>query len=207
MTKLILLRHGYSIYNKEKRYTGQSDIPLDEIGIRQAEEAAAYLTANYKIDAVYSSDLHRARNTVRPTADALGLPVIPRRALRELDLGGWTDHLYDEIAEKYPDEHARFRSGNGYFRASCGESYAELIGRMDLEVRRIARENVGKTVLIGSHGGAIRSLVINWTHTPIEDYRSAPYTGNASITVAEFDGRDFTPILIGFTGHLSTATR
>jgi len=206
MTTLILLRHGYSLYNKEKRYTGQADIPLDEIGIAQAGEAAAYLLKNYKIDAIYASDLSRAMNTVRPVADALGLQVTPRKGLRELNVGHWTHNTISEIAERFPEETATYRSGNGYFRIEGGECYAEMIGRMDYELRRIARAHWGKTVLVGSHGGAIRSLLVNWTKTPVDNFKTAPFCSNASITVAEFDGREFTPKVIGFTGHLKEKT-
>ena len=204
MTTLILLRHGYSLYNKEQRYTGQRDIPLEPEGYRQAEDAARYLLANYDISAVYSSDLSRAVLTAKPTADALGLPVHTTPAFREIDLGYWTDRLIAETREIYPEETAKFRSGNGYARAGGGENYAEMIGRVDLAARQIARRHPGKTVLIASHGGAIRAAMVGWLGVPIENVNDAPFAGNASINVVDFDGTCFTPRIIGFTGHLTS---
>ena len=69
MVKFIIVRHGYSVFNKERRFTGHVDAPLDERGIEQAKRNAEYVIANYKIDCIYSSDLSRAYHTVKPIAD------------------------------------------------------------------------------------------------------------------------------------------
>ena len=97
MVTLLLLRHGYSVYNKAKRFTGQQDIPLDTVGVLQAQSAAKYLTENYAINAVYSSDLCRAVDTARPTAERLGLPIHTDAALRELAMGVWEGMLFDDV--------------------------------------------------------------------------------------------------------------
>jgi len=203
MTTLILLRHGFSLYNKERRYTGQRDIPLEPEGYRQAEDAARYLLEHYNVGAVYASDLSRAVLTAKPLADALGLPIHTTPAFREIDLGIWTDMLIDDVKAKYPDEAAYFRSGYGYARAGGGENYAEMIGRVDLAARQIARRHPNKTVLIASHGGAIRAALTGWLGIDIENVNNAPFSGNASINVVDFEDGRFTPRIIGFTGHLT----
>ncbi|MBE6613295.1 MAG: histidine phosphatase family protein [Ruminococcaceae bacterium] len=202
MTTLILLRHGFSTYNKERRYSGQHDVPLEPSGYRQAEDAAWYLTSHYTIDCIWSSDLSRAVNTARPTADALGLEIHTTPELREVDLGNWTNRLIDEVKQEQPERFARMSSGDGYARFGNGENYAELAGRTELALRRIARANNGKTVLVSAHNGTIRSLLIGWTGASMTDTRNAPSLPNASITVVEFEDGHFKLKLVGFDGHL-----
>ena len=76
MTDLVILRHGYSEGNKEKRFSGQMNVPLDNVGKNQAESVAKFIADNFKVDAIYSSDLSRAYDTVKPLADKLGLEIV-----------------------------------------------------------------------------------------------------------------------------------
>lgn len=91
MTKLIFLRHGESEYNRIKKYAGQLDVPLSEVGKQQAIIAGSYIAKNYKIDEIYSSNLSRAIETAQPIANALKLPIHIDKRLSELDSGVWTD--------------------------------------------------------------------------------------------------------------------
>ena len=75
MVTLLLVRHGESLYNMQRCFTGHSDIPLTELGEKQAELTAQYLTEHFKVDAIWSSDLQRAKSTAKPCADRLGLPI------------------------------------------------------------------------------------------------------------------------------------
>ena len=97
MVKFIIVRHGYSVFNKEKRFTGQIDAALDERGVEQAKRNAEYILNNYKIDCIYSSDSSRAYNTVKPVADALGMTIVPTKELRELYIGEWEGRRIAEI--------------------------------------------------------------------------------------------------------------
>ena len=76
MTKLLLIRHGFSSGNKEKRFSGQMDLPLSEEGLRQAHLACEYILNNYQVGALYASDLVRAVDTVEPLSKELGLPIV-----------------------------------------------------------------------------------------------------------------------------------
>ena len=87
MTKLIFLRHGESEYNRIKKYAGQLDVPLSEVGKQQAIIAGSYIAKNYKIDEIYSSNLSRAIETAQPIANAIHID----KRLSELDSGVWTD--------------------------------------------------------------------------------------------------------------------
>ena len=99
MTRLILIRHGFSMANAEDRFAGYSDFPLSDIGHEQARLAAEYLFANEKIDKIYASDLLRAYHTAPPTAEKFGLPVIKEPRLREIYAGRWEGMKFEEILQ------------------------------------------------------------------------------------------------------------
>lgn len=204
MVKFIIIRHGYSTFNKERRFTGQIDIPLDEIGVEQAARNAEYVLAHYNIDCIYSSDLCRAYNTVKPIAEALGMPITASKALRELYIGEWEGLLIADIKNAAPEALAFYRSRTPEACTPGGETKQELRDRITGCMAEIAAENDGKTVLIGSHGGAIRSLCCAWMGYSIEEIDKTPNLGNASLTVVNYDpitGRaEFE--LYGYNEHL-----
>ena len=129
MVKFVIIRHGYSVSNKERMFAGQMDVKLDELGYSQAEDTAKYILENYKIDAVYSSDLCRAVDTAKPLAAALGLPVITFKELREIWAGCWEGMYISEVKEKYPEGFAKWANDVGNARCGDGETTAELIER------------------------------------------------------------------------------
>ena len=204
MVKFIIVRHGFSVFNKEHRFTGQIDIPLDEIGVAQAACNADYVLSHYKIDCVYSSDLCRAYNTVKPIADALGLPITTSEGLRELSIGEWEGALIAEIKQTQPEALAFYRSRKPEACTPGGETKQHLQDRLTGCMAEIAAQNDGKTVLIGSHGGAIRFLCCAWMGYSIEELDNVPTLGNASLTVVNYDPQtgkaEFE--LYGYTDHL-----
>ena len=189
MVKFIIVRHGYSVFNKERRFTGQIDAPLDERGIEQAKRNAEYVIANYKIDCIYSSDLSRAYNTVKPVADTLGLPIIPSKSLRELYVGEWEGLRIDEVKQTQPEALAFYRKRIPESCTPGGETRKQLRERITRAMAEIAAENDGKTILIGSHGGAIRALCCAWRGYAIEEIDQVPDLGNASVTVVSYDAQ------------------
>ena len=206
MVKFIIVRHGFSLGNKEGRFTGQLDVPLDEIGYAQAECAARYILDSFKIDVIYSSELSRAYDTAFPVAKALGLEVNKRKRLNEVDVGLWHGKLFEDVGKEFPESYALYKVSPGIFRFDGGESYAELRERVVAEFEEIARENDGKTVLVAAHGGVIRSLVAAWLDIPLERITEVPRASNASISVAEYEGGKAKFTLIGYTDHLGDKT-
>lgn len=190
MVKFIIVRHGYSEFNKEHRFSGQADIALDGIGHSQARSVAKFVLENFHIDTVYSSDLLRAYDTAMPLAEALQLPIVKDIELRELDVGEWEGMLITEVAEKYPDSFNIYKTNIGLARPDGGESYPELAKRVSDAFAKIAKKNEGKTVLVATHGGVIRALRCAWLGIQREEYQNVPHVPNASITIAEYsDGK------------------
>ena len=155
MTHLVITRHGYSEYNKTRMYTGQVDVALTELGLRQAEKTAEYVAENYKIDAIYSSDLRRAMSTAIPLSERLGISVIKEPLIKEIYGGLWENKLMPEIDEKYHDDYQVYKTTIGLARCTGGESMAELQARALEGMRNIAEANDGKTVFVATHGGVL----------------------------------------------------
>ena len=191
MTKLVFVRHGESESNVSGYFTGQTDVPLSPLGRRQAQELKEYLLKTYTIGAVYSSDLQRARDTVMPAAQALGLPVRLSRALREVDGGEWEEKPVEEVARDYAQDYAAWCGNIGLARCTGGESMAEVQRRGIAEAVRIAAENEGKTVLIGTHAGFLRAMQCHWQHLPLSAMKDIPWVPNASATEVDYEGSGF----------------
>src|SRR5947208_8271356 len=101
MTTLLLARHGETDWNREGRWQGWADPPLNEAGRSQAHELAEQLR-HVSFDAVYSSDLRRAHETAEIVAAPHGVPVVPDEGLREIDIGPWSGLTRAVIEERYP---------------------------------------------------------------------------------------------------------
>lgn len=163
MRELILVRHGETDANQEKRFQGHQDVPLNDAGIGQAARLARRMTWE-TVDAVYSSDLIRARQTAEVIATALGLPTRLLPELREIDVGravGWTR---EELRRRHPE-----LFGEAWAQAPFpgGESYEQMAGRLERAVQRMEADRPGDKVLAVTHGGAIRSLLSRLTGIPL----------------------------------------
>lgn len=153
-TRIVLARHGETEWNRVGRWQGHADPPLNETGRRQAAELGDRIR-HEPIAAVYSSDLRRASETARVVADQLGLPVVEDAALREIDVGSWSGLTRADVAAQFPDGFARWQAGE---IGHDGETREQLTERVGAAVERIARAHEGETVLVVTHGGAIRAL-------------------------------------------------
>lgn len=203
-TKIIIVRHGESLGNLNHIMLGHTNIDLAPRGYVQADAAAEYLK-NEQIDAIYSSDLIRAYNTALPHAKMRNLDITTSRELRECYVGDWENVPLDEIVEKWPDLFFEgWRKSFGTFRIPGGESVQEAATRFYNEVLRIAKENVGKTVLITAHAAVIRGFWGKITKTPPELLAvTYPYPTNASCSFIWYDGEDLIPLNYSVDEHLS----
>jgi broad specificity phosphatase PhoE len=152
------VRHGETEWNQDNRIQGQTDIPLNARGRRQAEALAERL-ANVPLDLVYSSDLSRARVTAeliaarRPRA----VPVVLRPELRECDYGLWEGLTRPEAAGRFPGDWSDWQKPGGSGRPTGGEDIIALAGRTGRVFDEAAGER--KTVLISAHRGSLRTIL------------------------------------------------
>jgi probable phosphoglycerate mutase len=151
VTRILLVRHGETDWNRDRRMQGHSDQPLNDTGRGQARALADEL-AKEPLEAVYSSDLSRAQETARIVADAHGLQVTTLPDLRERHFGTWEGLSDAEIQERFPEQIASGALGDG-------ETREEMDRRVLEALQQIAREHPGSTVLVVSHGGPLRSVL------------------------------------------------
>lgn len=202
MTRLIFIRHGQSVANYEDKFAGHSDFDLTDLGRKQAELAADYVKKNFKIDAIYASDLLRAYNTAVPSAKAFGLEITPSKELREIYAGVWEAMTFSDIIRDYAKDFAVWRDDFGHSYCPEGETVVQLSKRVCAEVRRIAEENDGKTVLIATHATPIRAIQCDAAGYSAEEMRKVNFVGNASISVFDCENGRFIAKEVGICDHL-----
>lgn len=152
------MRHGETTWNAEQRVQGQIDVPLSELGRRQAERLAERL-AHEPLAAAYTSDLSRAWGTARIALAGRDLPLIACRELREINLGEWQGLTGAQIRRRWPGKSERFWNADPDAAPAGGETRHELQARVVAAIQAIAVGHPGERVLIVSHGGALRALV------------------------------------------------
>ena len=200
---MIFVRHGFSVANAEERFAGHSDFPLDAVGHAQARCVAEYITKNEKhIDAVYSSGLLRTTETVLPTAEALGMPVLFDLGLREIFAGDWEGLKFSEIHERYRESFDTWLHDLANVRCDGGESIEELFARVTSAVCALGEANDGKTLLLATHATPLRVIECfsdGDSYKEIASHKSPP---NASIHIYRYENGALTPEKKNIVSHL-----
>jgi len=152
VTTLLLVRHGETDWNAEGRLQGHTDRPLNEFGRRQAKDLADRL-AGEGPDAIYASDLARAKETAEIVGERLGLTVVVDPDLREKDWGTWEGLTGDERV------HVEFE----------GETTEDHRDRVMAAVRRIVARHPDQRVVVVTHGGSLRRIqaAVNGVADPV----------------------------------------
>ena len=154
-TRICLVRHGETSWNAEKRIQGNIDVGLNEAGLAQAEAAARWLSP-LAIEALYSSDLLRARQTAQGLAVALKLVPILRPEFRERRYGLFEGLTYEQSRTRYPDVYSLFEERVPDFVIPYGgESLQQLQLRVSTGLRRLVDEHRGQTIAVVTHGGVL----------------------------------------------------
>ena len=186
MTTLLLVRHGETDWNREGRWQGRSDTRLNDLGRDQARALADTLDGT--IDAVYSSDLARARETAEILAAKVGLEIRLDDRLRERGFGSWEGLTTPEIEERHADAHRLWRAGEGP-GADDAEPFDDFADRITAFLDDILERHPEDEVLVVAHGGSIR--VIHALATGLDyvrDHRLIPAVPNC--VLARYAARD-----------------
>ena len=167
MRRLLLARHGQSVSNAVRRFQGVQDVPLSELGRRQAEALAAALKRR-RIAAIYSSPLQRARLTAEIAAAAIGAPVQCVEDLRELSLGEWEGCTVEEVRARPGDPYACWVRDPVAGMPPGGEPLAGVQARVLRAVAEIERAHPnGDDVLVVCHGGVISAYLAHCLALPL----------------------------------------
>lgn len=203
-----LVRHGRSVSNQEGRVQGRADVALSPLGLRQAETMAEWARSLPCVDEVWSSPLVRARDTAGPIAAARGLTVQIAAELAELDAGIFQGHLWAELETRFPEEVARWRSGDADFAIPGGESRAQLAARGRAALESLAAR-AGGAIVVVAHGGILTAALgslLGRTHPLLAAAAERPFTrlpalANCSVSTLRWPGPDL--LAFNETAHLA----
>lgn len=187
MTEIWLVRHGQTDWNLERRFQGQTDIPLNLKGLQQAELLACKLNQE-TFDAIYSSDLQRASQTAECVARTLKMPVLYDSRLREICQGEWEGMSLDEVIGRYKVDPTAENRDPVHSRAPGGESVAEVAARMSEAANSIACGHPRGKVLIVSHGVSVAALFCAANKIPMERHHEY-IPDNTDVLVIRWNGK------------------
>lgn len=160
MKTVYFVRHGESEHNRQKRFAGWTDSALTDLGHNQALSAASRLADCEMIEAVFTSDLIRAKKTAQIIAERLGLEAHATEALRETNLGAWEGLTVEEIEDRDPELLKSWFIDFSNFEYPGGESIADMLTRGNDFIKSVLRDY--DTVLIVAHAGIISTLMSQW---------------------------------------------
>jgi broad specificity phosphatase PhoE len=203
-TTVILLRHGETEWNREGRWQGQAmDTQLTGQGREQAR-IVAHRLQSYPVDVIYCSDLSRALETAQIVGQVLGKTPLLEPALRESDVGLWTGKTWAEITAGWPEQVAAMLAGEDVRRGD-GESYGELQQRLAGALERIIARHPNQTVLVVSHGAALRSLVAHVLGASLAQMHRLAIGGNTAISIVQAQQGVTRLVSYNDTAHLDGA--
>lgn len=189
--RIIFVRHGQSEGNLVRSFLGHTDLPLTELGHKQAEATAKYLDGT-DIDIMYASDLKRAWQTAEHIAERKELSIIANPTLREIYAGEWENEMFEELPKKFEKDFSVWLTDIGNARCTGGESFVELYNRIIPEVIRISEINDGLTVCIATHATPIRCVRLKAHGYGFDKAKDIGWTCNASVTVVDVEDGKFT---------------
>ena len=204
-TRIIAIRHGETTWNVDGRIQGHLDIPLNDVGLWQADQAAKAL-ADESIAAIYSSDLQRAFVTAQAVAKVSNLTLNADPGLRERSFGDYQGQTFKQVEAADPDAAQRWRVREPGFAMPGGESLLDLRTRIATTVDRLAAAHAGEQIVLVAHGGVLDALYRLATRQELQ----APRTwalANAAINRLLWTPEGLTLIGWGDTTHLDNASR
>ena len=200
----ILIRHGESLSNREGRVQGQADVKLSDTGRQQATAVASWCKSqslHKKSCELWSSPLCRARETADVIGTAIGLSAQIEDKLVELNAGVFQGHLWDDLADRFPEDVAQWRSGDVDFQIPGGESRRQLAERGCHALQSLSCRPVDSMVIV-AHGGVLTAalgLLVGREHPLLANVVERPFTrlpalGNCSVSQLKWPG----PELLSF---------
>ncbi|GAB4034906.1 MAG: histidine phosphatase family protein [Rubrivivax sp.] len=186
MTELLLIRHGETDHNRQSRFQGQIDVPLNATGRAQAERLAQRL-ADEPLDALVSSDLQRARDTAEPLLARRTLPLALDALWREQAFGVLEGLELPKVPETHPELWAAWARHEADHAPPGGESYRAFHARVMQAIRELAEAHPGRRVAVFTHGGVLDMAWREARGLPLAGPRSCPIP-NTGINRLRWDG-------------------
>lgn len=203
MTTIYLVRHGEAEGNAYRRSHGWYDSQLMKKAYQQQLPRLADRFRNVPIDAVYASDIFRARRTVQAVAETHGLEVIPEPGLRELYMGEWEDLTWGELPIRFPEEMDAWQYRPWEVKIPGGETYPQVLERMQKTIFRLAEKHEGKAIVLGSHGAAIRGVLAFYQFGSLLGLPRVSWCDNTAVTKLEVENGEVRVIYANDNSHLN----
>jgi broad specificity phosphatase PhoE len=204
MTRMILVRHGQTEWNRVERFRGRADVPLNAMGLAQAEATGERVAAQWTPSAVYASPLSRAHATAQAIARHFSLPVQPHSGLLDIDYGEWQGLTPDEVKLRWPEMHEAWFSLPHTACIPGGETLDDLRARgMDM-VRALAAEHSGQTIVLVGHTVINRVILLAIMGLGNDRFWRLRQD-TCAINVFEAEDREFTILSLNDTCHLRGA--
>jgi len=201
MTRIILVRHGRTEWNRVERFRGRADVPLDDTGLAQAEAAGNRIAADWAVAAVYSSPLLRAVRTAEAIARHYGLPVLTHPGLIDIDYGQWQGLTPDEARQQWPEPVGAWYHAPQAARIPGGESLDDLRLRGMAAVSELAARHAGQTIVLVGHTVINRVILLSVLGLGLDRFwRIRQDTG--AINLFEVEGDEYTLASLNETTHL-----
>jgi len=200
-TRFVLVRHGQTAWNRENRFRGREDLPLDETGIRQAQAAARTIAQRYRPAALYSSPLIRTRQTAEPIGKATGATVQLDEGLIDIDYGDWQGLAPAEATAQYGALYEMWLQQPQFVAIPRGESLAEVRARVWVALTALRTRHAGQTIVLVGHQ-AINKALLGAVLGLDESAFWAIAQDTACINVFSWTGTRFVLELLNDTCHL-----
>jgi len=204
VTRFILVRHGQTAWNREERFRGQSDVPLDETGLAQASKTARRIGAEWSPAAVYCSPLLRARQTAQAIAQPFGLPVRPHAGLNDINFGLLQGLTVPEARERWPDAVDAWFHTPHLAQIPGGEPLVEVSTRAMAAVHELAGLHPRDTIVLVGHLVLNRAVLLGVLGLG-EDRFWRIGQDTCAINVFDYEDGDFTLLTLNDACHLRAA--
>lgn len=203
MLHIYFVRHGETVWNTLKIFQGRSNSPLTELGISQAEKLSAHLKS-INFNKVYSSPLGRAIQTTELILGDRDFEINLIDEFQEINMGKVEGIPREEFEINYPAEYHNFWNDAVHYNPSSfeGESYEEILNRVQKGLEKLISENKDGNILVVSHGITLKALFNIINKNSIDEFSNQPVPENTSTTIVEYDSDIFKIIKFSDTEHL-----
>ena len=201
MTRIILVRHGQTEWNRVERFRGRADVPLNETGLAQAEVTGKRIFNEWRPEAVYSSPLSRAVRTAEIIAGHFDLSVQVHPGLTDIDYGQWQGLTPEEVRERWPEMIDDWYNKPDSIRIPGGETLEELRTRLLRAIGELVKRHDGQTIVVVGHI-VINRIILLGVLGLSNDRFWRLHQDTCAINCFKAEGGDFTLVSLNDTCHL-----
>lgn len=201
MTRIILVRHGQTEWNRVERFRGRADVPLNETGLAQAEATGKRVASEWQPVAVYTSPLSRSVKTAESIAKHYDLKVQIHPGLADIDYGEWQGLSPEEAGHRWPEEIDAWYNQPHLARIPGGETLSDLRARLMQTVNELAARHTGETIVLVGHTVINRIILLGILGLGNDRFWRIKQD-TCAINIFEAEAGDFVLVSLNDTCHL-----